>query len=93
MLRNFAGKLAPGPLALMSARRPWTTIGIWVLVIIVSIGLRATLFEDAISTEFAFTSNPDFKQADDLLEDRLLGPKGTNEVVICWQPAKVGHFC
>ena len=69
-------------LALSSARRPWTTIGIWALVIIISLALRVTLFADAISTEFAFTNNPDSKQADDLLEHRLLGPKGTNEVVI-----------
>ena len=69
-------------LALRSARRPWVTIGIWVLVIVISVALTSTLLEDAISTEFAFTGNPDSKIADDLLEDRLLGPKGTNEVVI-----------
>ncbi len=69
-------------LALRSARRPWITIGIWALVIIISLGLRATLFDDAISTEFAFTNNPDSKVADELLEERLFGPKGTNEVVI-----------
>ena len=69
-------------LALSSARRPWTTIGIWVLVIIISVALRATLFEDAISTEFAFTSNPDSKKADELLEERFGLPKGTSEVVI-----------
>ena len=69
-------------LALRSARRPWVTIGIWVVVIVISLALRATLFEDAISTEFAFTGNPDSKIADDLLEERFRGPKGTNEVVI-----------
>ena len=69
-------------LALRCARRPWTTIGIWVLVIIIALALRVTLFEDAISTEFAPTSNPDSKKADDLLEDRFRGPKGTSEVVI-----------
>ena len=68
--------------ALRSARRPWITIGIWALVIIISIALRATLFDDAISTEFAFTNNSDSKKADELLEDRFRGPKGTNEVVI-----------
>ena len=69
-------------MALRCAKRPWTTIGIWVLVIIISIALRATLFADAISTEFAFTNNPDSKQADDLLEERFGLPKGTSEVVI-----------
>ena len=69
-------------LALRSARHPWTTIGIWVVVIIISMYLRATILDDAISTEFAFTSNPDSKVADELLEERLFGLKGTNEVVI-----------
>ena len=70
-------------LALRSARRPWFTIGIWVLAIVISIILRIALFEDAITIEFAFTSNPDSKRADELIEDRALGgPKGTKEVVI-----------
>ncbi len=78
----MAINLSTESLARGSAKRPWLTIGIWVVVVIISLALRASLFEDAISTEFAFTGNPDSKQADDLLEDRLLGPKGTNEVVI-----------
>ena len=69
-------------LALRSARRPWITIGIWVLVLLIAVALRVTLFDDAITTEFAPTSNPDSKRADDLIEDRLSGPKGTNEVII-----------
>ena len=69
-------------MALRSARRPWITIGIWVVVIIIALGLTVALFDDAITTEFTFTSNPDSKRADELLEDRLRGPQGTNEVVI-----------
>ncbi len=69
-------------LALRSARHPWITIGIWVVVIVISMYLRATIFDDAVSAEFAFTSNPDSKVADELLEERLFGLKGTNEVVI-----------
>ena len=70
-------------LALSSARRPWLIIGIWALALIISIILRGMLFEDAITTEFAFTSDPDSKIADELIEDRFLGgPKGTSEVVI-----------
>ena len=78
----MASKLSTEAFARRSARRPWITIGIWALVLIISLALRATLFDDAISTEFAFTGNPDSKKADDLLEDRFRGPKGTNEVVI-----------
>ena len=80
--RPNAGPSFYESMALRCARRPWTTIGIWVLVIIISIALRATLFADAISTEFAFTNNPDSKQADELLEERFGLPKGTSEVVI-----------
>ena len=83
LLSSLSRNLSPRALARSTARHPWLTIGIWVLAIVISIILRAALFEDAITTEFAFTSNPDSKVADELIEDRFLGgPKGTNEVVI-----------
>ena len=83
MLNAVGRNLSTGSLARSTARHPWLTIGIWVLAIVISIILRAALFEDAITTEFAFTSNPDSKRADELIEARTLdGPKGTNEVVI-----------
>ena len=78
----MALNLSTESLARGSAKRPWLTIGIWIVVVIISLALRATLFDDAISTEFAFTGNPDSKKAEELLEDRFRGPKGTNEVVI-----------
>ena len=81
-MRNLGAILSTEALARKSANRPWTIIILWVLVLVVSIVLRGALFEDAITTEFAFTSNPDSKRADELLEDRMRGPKGTNEVVI-----------
>ena len=49
---------------------------------LIAIILRAALFSDATTTEFTFTSNPDSKKADQLIEDRLRGVKGANEVVI-----------
>ena len=81
-MRNLGAILSTEALARKSANRPWTIIILWVLVLVVSIVLRGALFEDAITTEFAFTSNPDSKRADELLEDRMRGPKGTNEVII-----------
>ena len=81
-MRNLGAILSTEALARKSANRPWTIIILWVLVLVVSIVLWGALFEDAITTEFAFTSNPDSKRADELLEDRMRGPKGTNEVVI-----------
>ena len=79
----MALRISPEPIVRLSARRPWTTIGVWIVVLIIAMGLRVALFDDAITTEFAFTSNPDSKRADELIEDRALrGPKGTSEVVI-----------
>ena len=65
-----------------AAGRPWTTIGIWISLFLVAAVLISTLLDGVQTSEFAFTNNPDPKKADDLLEDRLRGPKGTNEIVI-----------
>jgi RND superfamily putative drug exporter len=66
----------------MSARHPWRTIGVWVLVLAVALALNSTLLQDTLTTEFAITNNPDTKRADDLLEKRLRGPKMLREVVL-----------
>ena len=72
----MALRISPEPIVRLSARRPWTTIGVWIVVLIIAMGLRVALFDDAITTEFAFTSNPDSKRADELIEDRALrGPE------------------
>ena len=73
---------SPEPLARASAKHPWRTIGLWVLLIAIAIFLQASLLEGVITTKFDVTSRPDSKKADILLEDRLRGPRSTNEVVI-----------
>jgi len=73
--------LSTQALAHMSARRPWITIGIWVLVFLISGFLTSTLLADGLTTEFVFTSKPESQQAVDLTEE-IRGPTGTNEVVI-----------
>jgi len=65
-----------------STRRPWTTILIWVGVLVAALVLNATILEDGLTTEFAFMNNPDSKVGFDLLEERLRGEAGTNEMVI-----------
>ena len=52
------------------------------MAVIVAIGLAGGLLSDAITTEIVFVSDPDSKRADELLEDRLRGPMGTNEIVV-----------
>tara|TARA_B100000315_G_C14573933_1_gene586983 strand:+ start:14 stop:2266 length:2253 start_codon:yes stop_codon:yes gene_type:complete len=65
-----------------SARRPWTTILVWVGVLFAAFALNTTLLEDGLTTEFVFMNDPDSKVGFDLLEDRLRGTAGTNEMVI-----------
>ena len=78
----MALRLSTETVARRSARRPWTTIGIWVLVFVVAIGLNATLFEDVVTTQFVFTNTPESQRGVDLIEDLRGVPLSTNEVVI-----------
>ncbi len=64
------------------ARRPWTVIGGWALILAASIALIATSLSGALTTEIAFTNNPESQRAQNLLEERLRGPEPAREVVI-----------
>ena len=64
------------------AGRPWTTIGIWVMVFAVGAFLFGTLLRDVETTKFVFVNSPESKKGMDLLEERLTGPIGTNEIVV-----------
>ena len=68
--------------AVASSRRPWITIGLWVALLAVAITLNATLLQDALTTEFSFSNEPDSLKADRLLEDKLRGPRAANELVV-----------
>ncbi len=65
-------------LARASASRPKRTILIWATAMV----LIVALFKDATTTEFTFFSNPESEKANQLIEDRLRGPQGVNDVVI-----------
>ena len=69
-------------LARWSALRPWRVIAVWAAILVVSLGLAFTFLNDALTIEFAFINNPESKQADTLLEERLRGPKSVDEVII-----------
>ena len=68
-------KFSTGALARACARRPWTTIGIWVLIFLVAGFLTVSFLGDALTTQFTIFSHPESKRADDLLEARLRGPE------------------
>lgn len=69
-------------LARASARHPWRAIGIWAVILVISVGLIGAFLSDALTTEFTFTNDPESQRADDLLKERLRGPKHAAEVVV-----------
>src|SRR5438105_15218477 len=68
-------------LARVSARRPWTIVGIWVAVIVASMTAIGALLSGALTTDVSLTNNPESQRAENLLKDHLRGPEPTNEVV------------
>ncbi|HEX8860380.1 MAG TPA: MMPL family transporter, partial [Actinomycetes bacterium] len=75
-------RLSPQSVALWSARRRFTVIGLWVVLFLVGGLLTSRYLSGALTTRADFTNNPDSKQAQTLLEQRLTGPNRSNEVVI-----------
>ena len=50
--------LSTEALARTSARRPWLVIAVWVVLLLSGVALRATIFEDGVTTQFNFTNTP-----------------------------------
>ena len=75
-------RFSPEPLARWCATHRAATILAWIVVVAVGFYLTATLLADGTTTEFSFTANPDSKKGLSLLEERLRGPRGSNEVVV-----------
>ena len=68
-------------LARASAGRPWTVVGIWIVVFVV-MAASASQVGDALTTEFAILNNPDSTVGADLLEERLRGEERALEFII-----------
>ncbi|HYI15260.1 MAG TPA: hypothetical protein VEX37_07715, partial [Thermomicrobiales bacterium] len=64
-----------------SARRPWRTLGAWLLLIVVMVVLSGSL-PSPLTSEDDFTNNPDAVKGADLIEDRLRGTDPLSETVI-----------
>ena len=74
--------LSTEALARRSARRPWLVIAIWVVLLLGGIALRATIFEDGVTTQFNFTNTPESQKGVELIEEIRGLPRSTDEVVI-----------
>lgn len=69
-------------LARTAARRPWLTIGIWVMVLIVAGLLSSMLLGGALTTDTKMTNDPESTQADTIINQRLGADNTLNEMVI-----------
>jgi putative drug exporter of the RND superfamily len=74
-------RLSTDALAGGSARRPWVTLGLWLVAIAVAGWLSSQFLAEALTTDANFTNNPEAKQAADLVEQRF-GEEGVTEVFI-----------
>src|SRR6266508_3989483 len=81
-------RLSPQSVARWSARHRFTVIGIWVGLFLVGGLLTSSYLSGALTTQANFANNPDSKQAQTLLEQRLTGPRRSNEVVIVRSDSK-----
>jgi RND superfamily putative drug exporter len=73
--------MTTGGLARASARRPWRVIGFWIVLLVAAAMLAPTL-SDALTTEGKLTNSPESVRGDELLEERLRGPRPMTETVI-----------
>ena len=74
--------LSTESLARICGQRPWLTIGIWLLALILSVVLIALFLGDAMTSDIEFSNNPDSQQAETLLEERMHQEFQANEIII-----------
>jgi RND superfamily putative drug exporter len=56
-----------------SARRPWTTIGIWLVLIATAGFLASRLLGDVLTQEFEFTNRPESVRAEEIIDEKFDG--------------------
>jgi RND superfamily putative drug exporter len=75
-------RLSSEALARASASHPWRTVLAWLVVLVASAALVATLFADGVTSAFTFTNKPESQRGADLIEELRGVPSSTNEVVV-----------
>jgi len=78
--------LSPQSLARAASARPWRTVALWVVGLVASATLVATLLGGALTPDVGLTNDPEAQQAADLIAQRLRGPEHDTEVVIVRSP-------
>ena len=69
-------------LARASARRPWVTIGLWLVALVAAVVLTGALLGDALTTDSDFTGTPDSKEAEALIAERLDTTNPVSDIVL-----------
>src|SRR5439155_22441744 len=77
-----AMRISAQTLARTSARHPWRVIGAWIALSVVGRFLTSQLLAGALTTQADCPNDPEAKQAQTLLEQRLTGPRHSQEIVI-----------
>src|SRR5918995_2828195 len=75
-------RLSPRRLAAIAVARPRRVLAVWGAVALVGFVLIGGLLETALSSEGDVTSNPESKQAQDLIDERFPEREALDEVVI-----------
>jgi uncharacterized membrane protein YdfJ with MMPL/SSD domain len=75
-------RLSPRRLAAISVARPRFVLAVWAAVALVGFVLIGGLLGSALSSESDVTSNPESKQAEDLIDTRLPEREALDELVI-----------
>ncbi|MDH3260533.1 MAG: MMPL family transporter [Acidimicrobiia bacterium] len=77
-------------LARASARRPWRTVVIWLVLLVTAGLLTSALLDDALTTSITFTDDPESDRALELIDELRGEQAGTEFVVITAKNATAG---
>ena len=69
-------------LARISVQKPWVTVGVWIVLVVIGAALTQRLLDSATTTEFRLSGSAESERAAKLLKDRLRGPEPVTEIVI-----------
>ena len=78
-------------LAKASARRPWRTVSIWIVLLITAGYLSSQFLGDALTTSVTFTNDPESVQALELIEEVRGEEAATEFVVVSSETMTVGE--
>ena len=63
-------------------QKPWVTVGVWIVLVVIGAALTQRLLDSATTTEFRLSGSAESERAAKLLQDRLRGPEPVTEIVI-----------